>query len=60
MAGDSCRAHESRRGVAGDVGEDEREPTPMSDWLANSRGGTRTHDPGMMRGSLTGKRRRAP
>ena len=28
--------------------EKQREPTTVSDWLADSRGGTRTHDPGIM------------
>lgn len=28
--------------------EKQHEPTPVSDWLVDSRGGTRTHDPGIM------------
>ena len=33
---------------AGSSPEKKNEPTPVSDWLVDSRGGTRTHDPGIM------------
>ena len=34
--------------AAGTSPEKQREPTTVSDWLVDSRGGTRTHDPGIM------------